>query len=404
MNPLSKSAALPYSGLKVIEIADDAAGEMTGQLLAELGASCIKIEPPQGAPSRTVGPFAGQVPDPENSLNFWYYNTNKQSVVADVTQESGREVLAKLLADADILVCTWQPGRLKAAGIDYAAIAQDHPRLIVVSVTPFGLDGPWADYLSSDLIALAAGGPLASCGYDDHSIPPIRPGGNQGYHTAASFGHIGSTLALIERERTGRGQIVDVSMHEALAVSVELANPFWFYPRVLVQRQTCRHAQPIRTHSALFACADGRYVYSAFVLAEQKPWQNLVAWMDSKGLAADLTDPKFLDVSHRQCEFAHIQEVIECFFLMMDAADVYREGQERELPIGILNAPEELFADEHLKAREFFVAVDHEGRGQIFYPGPAYRFSAFKAAPIRRAPKLGEHDAPHDDSKQEQTA
>ena len=93
---------------------------------------------------------------------------------------------------------------------------------------------------------------MNSCGYDDHSIPPIRPGGDQGYQSAASFALMGVLLALVERQQTGQGQLVDVGMHDCLAVNAELANPYWFYPRVVVHRQTCRHAQPTPTQPAIF--------------------------------------------------------------------------------------------------------------------------------------------------------
>lgn len=379
------------AGLKVVEIADDIGGEFTGLLLAQQGAEVVKLEPVEGSPTRRVGPFAKGRPGPETSLNFWYYNSNKQSVTADLAAPGGRAALARMLADADIFVTTLQPAALKAAGLDLAALCEAHPRLIVLSVTPFGLTGPWADYKSSDLVALAAGGPLNSCGYDDHSIPPIRPGGNQAYHSAASFAQIGVMLALLERQKTGRGQLLDVSMHEACAVNVELANPYWFYPRVHVHRQTCRHAQPSPTQSALFRCADGRYVYFALILSEPKAWKALVDWMDSKGMAVQLTDPAFTDVAYRQQHFHEVQELVECFFLIQDSHEAYHDGQAAGLPIGVLNAPEDLFGDEHLQARGFFVDVEHEGVGKVTYPGPIYRFSSFGEVARTAAPKLGEH-------------
>lgn len=379
------------AGLKVVEIAHDVGGEFTGLLLAQQGAEVVKLEPPEGSPTRRVGPFAQGREGPDSSLNFWFYNSNKKSVAADLAAPGGRAALTRLLADADILVTTLQPAALKAAGLDLAALCEAHPRLIVLSVTPFGLTGPWVDYKSSDLVALAAGGPLNSCGYDDHSIPPIRPGGNQAYHSAASFAQIGVMLALLERQKTGRGQLLDVSMHEACAVNVELANPYWFYPRVHVHRQTCRHAQPSPTQSALFRCADGRYVYFALILSEPKAWKALVDWMDSKGMAVQLTDPAFSDVAYRQQHFHEVQELVECFFLIQDSHEAYHDGQAAGLPIGVLNAPEDLFDDEHLKARGFFTDVEHEGVGKVAYPGPIYRFSSFGEVARSAAPKLGEH-------------
>jgi benzylsuccinate CoA-transferase BbsE subunit len=383
----------PLNGLKVIELAEDIGGEFTGLLLAQLGAEVVKLEPPGGSPMRAVGPFAHGQAGPNTSLNFWFYNGNKRSVVADLGTPQGLTALNKLLADADILISTLPPARLAELELDLAGLTSAYPRLIVLSVTAFGLTGPWVDYKSSDLVALAAGGPLISCGYDDHSIPPIRPGGNQGYHTVTSFAQIGVMLALLERQKTGRGQLVDVSMHEACAVNVELANPYWFYPKVNVQRQTCRHAQPSPTQPALFRCADDRFVYFALILADPKPWAALVAWMESKGMAAQLSEPEFSDLAYRQARFHEVQELVECFFLVQTAEEAYKDGQAAGLPIGVLNAPEDLFSDEHLQARGFFTQVEHEGVGPVTYPGPIYRFSSFGQASRVRAPNLGEHTA-----------
>jgi crotonobetainyl-CoA:carnitine CoA-transferase CaiB-like acyl-CoA transferase len=376
---------LPYEGLRVVELAGDPAGEHVGKLLADLGADVVKVEPEDGSPTRRVGPWLDDQPHPERSLTFWFHNTGKRSVTLTDPSE-----IAVMLADADVLITTLRPVELADAALDLDVIRSSNPRLVVLSITPFGLSGPWADYRSSDLVGLAAGGLLNSCGYDDHTIPPIRPGGDQGYQTAASFAHNGLLLALIERQRTGLGQLVDVSMHEAIAVTVELANPYWFYPKVLVQRQTCRHAQPAMTQPALFRCKDDRWVYFVLIVADPKPWQALVEWLDDYGLAIDLNDPAYSDIAFRQANFAHVQELVEVLFLLQDADDAYHEGQRRGLPIGILNAPEDVLVDEHLLAREFFVDVEHEG-GVVRYPGVPYRFSAFSPPALTRAPHLGEH-------------
>ena len=383
-----------FAELRVIELADDPAGEFAGKLLADLGADVVKIEPPSGVSGRRVGPHAGgRAGDPDASLNFWSYNTSKRSVVLGTTPDDLR-ARDELIATADVLITTWTPAQLTAHGLDFDRLLAEQPELVMLSVTPFGLTGPWAEYHSSDLVALAAGGLLNLCGYDDHSIPPIRPGGNQGYMVAASFAHCGVLLALIERGRSGRGQLVDVSMHEAIAVSGELANPYWFYPRALVQRQTARHAQPVPTQPATFKCADGTWVYFALILSDPKAWTATVEWMSDVGLAADLAEDKYADYEFRQREFAHIQDLLEVFFLVQEAATVYREGQRRGLPIGPMLALEDLPADEHLSAREFFVPVHlptEEGRSARF-PGSPYRFSEFMAEP-GRPPRLGEHTA-----------
>src|SRR5437763_924303 len=382
----------PYEGLRVVELADDPAGELTGAQFAHLGGDVVKVEPPEGAASRRTGPFAGGVADPERSLSYWYYNGSKRSVVLDLAEAGDRASFHGLLDSADVFVTSLHPRQLRRIGLELSDLVASRPALIVVSMTPFGMTGPWSDYLSSDLVGLAASGLLNTSGYDDHSIPPIRPSGDQGFHTAASFAHLGALIALIQRQQTGYGDIIDVSMHDACAVTCELANPYWFYPQVLVQRQTCRHAQPQQTQPALFQCLDG-YVYFALVLSDQKPWQTLVAWLDSQGLADDLTEPEYESLAHRQANFPHIQDLVECFFLLQNAQQAYHEGQERGLPIGILNAPEDLMHDEHLQARRFFVPVEHDGYGGVPHPGVPYRFSAYTPPPLRAAPRLGEHTA-----------
>ncbi len=386
------AASCPLTGVRVLDFSDDTAGSFCSQLLADLGADVVKIEPPGGVPSRAIGPFVtGADGDPDASLTFWTYNTSKRSVVLDDGPE-GRAQRDRLIAGADVLLTTAPPSRLAAQGLDLVELVDRHERLIAVSVTAFGLTGPWAEYRSSDLVALAAGGILNSCGYDDHSIPPIRPGGNQGYMNAASFAHCGVLLALIDRHTSGRGQLVDVSMHEAIAVSGELANPYWFYPNALVKRQTARHAQPVPTQPAIFRCLDGVYVYFALVLSDPKAWTATVSWMASQDLAVDLTEPEYSDFAHRQGAFAHVQELLEVFFAVQDSAAVYRDGQARGLPIAPVLAPEEVLHDRHLQARRFFVPLElpSDRSREASFPGSPYQFSGFTARPSR-PPRLGEH-------------
>ncbi len=387
------AAATPYDGLTVVELSDDPSGEMTALQFVKLGAKVIKVEPPGGAPSRHAGPFIDDKPDPDRSLEYWYYNGGKRSVVIDLESDGGCAELERLIATADVFVVAVHPRRLHALRLDLAAIAAAHSRLIVLSITDFGLTGPWAEYLSSDLVALATSGLLITSGYDDHSIPPIRPGGNQAYHTAASFAHQAVLLGLLQRQQSGDGGLIDVSIQEAAAVTVELANPYWFYPRALVQRQTCRHAQPVPTQSAIFQCADERWVYFALILSDPKPWNTLVQWMDSVDLAIDLKDPAYDDLVYRQQNFPHIQDLVEVFFLVQESSVVYHEGQRRGLPIGLLNAPEDLFDDEHLLAREFFQPVDEPGYGTVRMPAAAYRFSTMSTIAPQPAARLGEDSA-----------
>ena len=147
-------------GLRVVELAGDPAGEMLGKLLAGLGCDVVKVEPPQGSPTRAIGPFAGDRDDPDHSLTFWYYNTNKRSVVLDDAEQRIGPSCSPCSPTPTCASPRWRPPEARRRDLEAATLAGASERLVVVSITPFGLDGPWADRLSSDLVGLALGSPL----------------------------------------------------------------------------------------------------------------------------------------------------------------------------------------------------------------------------------------------------
>ena len=200
---------------------------------------------------------------------------------------------------------------------------------------------------------------------------------------------MGLMLALVDRQRTGHGQLVDVGMHDCLAVNAELSNPYWFYPKAIVQRQTCRHAQPTPTQSALFLCGDERWVYFVIFVLDQKQWDVVLDWLDTRGVTVDLRDPAYSDPGYRQAHFHHIQEVVEVFFLLLTAQEAYHEGQARGLPIGMINSPDDLLDDEHLPLGGFFVTVEHDDVPPAHYPGAPFRFSRYDAARLTPSAPAG---------------
>ena len=196
-------------GLRVIEFADEMA-EHCGLLLAGMGAEVVKIEPAEGNPTRHIGPFLHDKPDPEHSLFFWHYNRNKRSVVLPAETSAARDALLALIASADILLDS-SCGRLnEIVGLDRQALAARFPALIVARMTPFGDIGPWKDFKASDLIHLALGGVMMNCGYDAdpsgrYDVSPIAPQLWHAYHIAGDQLAIGIVTALVHRHHTGRG-------------------------------------------------------------------------------------------------------------------------------------------------------------------------------------------------------
>src|SRR5882762_5258511 len=252
------------AGLRVIEITDERA-EYTGLLLAGLGAEIIKIEPPEGNATRRLGPFLEDQPGLERSLFFWNYNRNKKSVVLDLREGPAREHLLRLLGGADILLDASCGALNEALGLDRAALGARFPQLVTARMTPFGDDGPWADFKGSDLVHLALGGVMMNCGYDPDSsgrydTPPIAPQMWQAYHIAGEMSVIALLGALAHRLRTGEGQRLSLSIHEAVSMNTEVDLPNWIFLRQRHFRQTCRHSMPSTSLPALAQTRDGRYL------------------------------------------------------------------------------------------------------------------------------------------------
>src|SRR5262249_37638087 len=158
------------AGLRILELADEK-GQFCGKLFGDLGADVVKIEPLGGEPSRRVGPFLDDIPHPERSLSFWYYNTSKRGITLNLGTLAGPRLFQRLAATSDVILETFRPGFLTALGLAYESLSRQNCRLIMCSLTPFGQTGPWRDYLSSDLLHMAAGGEMASSGYDEADVP-----------------------------------------------------------------------------------------------------------------------------------------------------------------------------------------------------------------------------------------
>ncbi len=262
--------------IRVLEVGPGL-GAWCGKLLADMGASVIKIEPPSGDATRGYEPFYRDEPGVDRSLYFWHYNTNKSSVTLDIETNAGRAVFRRLAADADVIIDSTPPGHMRQIGLGYDEITDVAPSIVMASISPFGQEGPYVDWASTDLTALAFGGPVWNCGYDDHTLPPVRGGGNQGYHVVCHYAVNAIMIALIHRQFTGVGQYIDANMHAALNVTTEGASYNWLVARDTVQRQTGRHAAVVPTSPTQVLCQDGRYVNVGFPARTEEQWLHLLA-------------------------------------------------------------------------------------------------------------------------------
>ncbi len=386
--------------VRVLEVGHEL-GAWCGKHLADMGASVTKVEPPAGDHTRTYPPFYQDQPDKNRSLYFWHYNTSKESVTLDLSTEAGRDIFLRLTATADVVIDGFPAEYLDGLGVGYDRLSQANSKLVMVAVTPFGQHGPYKDYAATDLTALAFGGPVWSCGYDDHTIAPVRGGGNQGYHTVGHFAVMGVMIALLHRQHTGIGQFIDANMHAAQNVTTEVGSYTWLVARDTIQRQTGRHASVRSTAASQVRCRDGRYINVGFVARTEEQWLHLLVWLDEEGVVGDLNE--YLSPPSRnamaQGELAAIEqqrkvsESIHALAQRMDAYDMFRKAQELGFQWGIIYSPEEVIDDPHFRARGFAVEVEHAELGESFtYPGAPYKLPASPWAISSRAPLLGEHN------------
>jgi crotonobetainyl-CoA:carnitine CoA-transferase CaiB-like acyl-CoA transferase len=387
----------PLAGLRVLELADEK-GQFCGKLLGDLGADVIKIEPPGGEATRRVGPFLDDLPHPERSLSFWYYNTSKRGITLNLETADGRQLFRRLAATADVILETFPPGFLAALGLGYEDLRAQHPELIMCSLTPFGQSGPWRDYQTSDLLHMAAGGQMASCGYDEADVPgdpPIAPGGGNAWHMGCHFAYMAIMAALVSRTVTGRGQYIDASIHEACALTTEAAIANYIYRGEVVRRHTGRHHAPGPTPRTQFRSQDGKYI-TALVSGRLNPRyvKELADLLDSYGMAADLKDPKYQDSEVIEANKDYIiEELVANFIASLPAEEVYHAAQSRGFTWGAVRAPEELLDDPHLHDRGFWKQVEHPELGRSFvYPGEAALYNGSPWRISRRAPLIGEHN------------
>ena len=403
----TKAATAALDGIRVIELSSEL-GCFAGKLLADMGADVVCVEPPAGSPMRGYAPFRGDEPDPEGSLYWWHYNTSKRGITLDLEQQEDRDLLARLVSTADVLLECEPPGSLAHLELDHESLAKKNPRLITVSITPFGQDGPRRDEVATDLTLLAGGGPVWSCGYDDHTLPPIRGGGNQGYQTACHYAVMSALTAILEREVSGVGQYVDVNAHAACNVTTEMSSYHWLVQKGTVQRQTGRHAMEFMTLPTQIECADGRHATTGVPPRTSAEYARLYEWLVELDLVDVLPEAIFVQMGAERDQidlsligaddevtaiFGASREAMNLIASRVSAYDFFEGAQKRGITVGVVYSPEEAMQDRHFQARGFPVDVEHRELGtHVTYPGAPYVFEKTPWRISRRAPQLGEHN------------
>jgi len=404
----------PLDGVRVVEIASEATA-YAGKLLADHGATVVLVEPRAGSPLRWYEPFVDDVADPERSLWWWHHQTSKHGVALDLDDPTDSRRLRALLAAADVVVEAEAPGRLAAAGLDPAAVRADAPRLVWTSITGYGPTDERSRQPFTDLTLLAEGGPVWSCGYDDHTLPPVRGGGGQAFNTGAHYAVMSILTALLYREYAGVGQRIDVNLYAAANVTTEFASYSWLVAGQTVQRQTGRHAAPNPSFPTQAATADGRHANTGIPPRRPPEFRAVVAWLDELGIAEDFDGIGVLRLGAELDGEGEAGNVLDLAQIAEDdlMGEIFQSGrdavifiaahvtaqefmlgmQQRGMASGAINSPEEVLADPHFVARGWPTPVHQPELGRtVTYPGGPIRFGATPWSIRRTAPRLGEHD------------
>lgn len=371
--------------VRVLDMTDQK-GVYCTKLLADLGADVIRIEPPGGDAMRRIGPFYHYETDPEKSLYWFHFNTSKRGITLNLEVEEGRKIFRKLIEKTDILIETYPPSYLEERGIGYSELSKLNPALVMTSITNFGQTGPWKDYKSSDLVALALGGLLYVCGWPD--LPPLRMGGSQAYHQVSVEASVATLIAYYHSIMTGEGQHIDVALHQAIPICLQSRPQVYLRAGVIAQREGDEHREGA---SGVFPCKDGFVDIRIFV----HRWDALVDWMKEEGMAGDLTEEKWYDPFYRLKEEnqKHIDTVLRPFLMKHSKREIYEVWQSRGVVVGMVDTAAEVVENRQLKARNFFTDVEHpELKNTLKYLGPPYRLSETPSRISRRAPQIGEHN------------
>jgi len=379
MEAKSKKDGL-LEGIRVLDLADEKAS-FCSKLLADMGASVIKIERPGGDPSRKIGPFLGDSSHPERSLFFFHNNTNKLGITLNLEHIEGKKIFSRLVERADIMVESFPPGYLGELGLDFEMLGETNPKLILVSVTGFGQNGPRSKYKSCDIVTSAFSGQMYVSG--SPSTPPLKPFGEQSYYTASLFAAVAILLALRKRAQSGKGEHIDISMQEAVVSTLEHVWIRYFYEKIISKRQGNLHWN---NHFCILPCKDGHILISLF-----QQWETLVEWLNSEGMAEDLRDEKYLEEEYRLRHVDHIIEVFKRWTKNHSTHELLELGQVMRFPWAPVNSPNEVVNNPQLNARRFFIEVNHSEIGtSLNYPGAPYRFSSSLSDRWKRAPLIGE--------------
>ena len=369
----------PLAGLRVLELGTLLAGPFCGQLLGDFGAEVIKIEPPgQGDPMRVWGR------EKANGKSLWWpvVARNKKAITLDLRQSEGQQLLRELVAKADFLLENFRPGTMEKWGLGWAELSAINPRLIMIRVSGFGQTGPYSRQAGFGAIGEAMGGLRYVVG--DPSTPPSRMGISIGDSLAATFACVGALSALHHRERTGRGQVIDSAIYEAVLNMME--SLVTEYDKANFIRERTGAILPNVAPSNVYKTRDGMVLIAA---NQDTVFSRLAEAMGQPELSSD---PRYSSHGARGAHQAELDARVEDWTSTLSTREVLDLMDRHGVPAGLIYRPPDMLDDPHFKARDAIVSVPHPDFGELRMQNVAPKLSETPGSIRSPSPEMGQHN------------
>jgi CoA:oxalate CoA-transferase len=372
------------AGLKVLELGRLISAPYCGKLLADMGAEVMKIEPPGGGdPSRQYGPFLNDDPHRERSGLFLYLNANKQGITLNLATPTGQSILRALVARSDALVHNLPAQDMGRVGLDYEGLNRINPGLVMTSITPFGLTGPYRDYKAYDINLAAAGGICTGLGEEGRE--PLTFGTPEVGYFAGVAAASSIVMALSARDNVGAGQHIDIAEVETMAGVYNGPEALMAVYQWRMTRRTGHHALDFPYPNCILRCKDGYIFVGA---PEGRQWRQLLEVMGSPEWSKD---PRFRNRTEMNNRYAdELDGYLESWLMHYTKAELLDIALEHRIPLAPVRGHDEVRHDPSLA--DLFVDIDRADTGPLPYPGPPYRLADAEVKPPDPAPYLGQHN------------